>query len=315
MSTRLPTWIPGERCRRWLGIGIVALLVDLVLGVVSTVLELIHWGEGGVTPDVVVMVIAIVPQCLVATTYLVLARDVQLRGLWKSTAGMLSCYLLLVLFGVVMLEILPPAGNVAVMILVAIGLAAVLVFSASDLPRFETDTDTASPDVERQAGSASSDGPGWGGGLAIFAVFLVVRFLFRRFARPVFPGGFDIDDWQLLELFAAATAGLSFAVWFAATKIRHRRTLGTMAGVTGTAELLILVVHVALAATIFAVMINAAIDNPEMSDEAVDKLLDPWTKLASLTSAACHALWCILTMKLFAAISSGRFHPTQSSQH
>ncbi len=315
MSTQFPTWFPSERCRRWLGIGIVALLVDLVLGVASTVLELIHWGEGGVTPDVIVMLIAIVPQCLVVSTYMVLARDARIRGLWKSTAGMLSCYLLFILFGVVMLEVLPQPGNVAVMILVAMGLAAVLAFSASDLPRFEAETETASPDAEGQAGSASTDGPGWGGGLAIFAVFLVIRLLFRRFVRPAFRGRFDIDDWQLLELLAVAAIGLSFAVWFAVTKIRHRRTLGTMAGVTGAAELLILVVHVALAATILAVMVNAAIDNPEMTDEALDQLLDPWTKRASLTSAACHVLWCVLTIKLFTAISSGWFQPNQSSQH
>lgn len=83
---------PSRRCRHWLLIGMIMLAADLVLGVLATVLEFRHWGKEGFTPDVVVSYITIVPQILLLTSYLVLAREVGARGLWKSVAGMLGSY-------------------------------------------------------------------------------------------------------------------------------------------------------------------------------------------------------------------------------
>ena len=139
VDRHLGSFVPSARLRRWLLIGISALVVDLVLGVASTVLEFQHWGEEGVTTDVILMLVAIIPQCFVAATYLVLACESQCRGLWKSTAGMLGSYLLLCVYGVVLLEVLQDSGNVAIMVLVAVGLVGLFAFSVSGIPRFGAD--------------------------------------------------------------------------------------------------------------------------------------------------------------------------------
>lgn len=149
--------------------------------------------------------------------------------------------------------------------------------------------------------SDSPQGLGWIGGVAMFLVFVVLRLLFRRFAQPAFRAGLDIDNWQLIELLAVIVFGLSFAVWFAVTKFRHRRTLGRMASVTGWTEIVILLIHAGLAVTIFAVLINEAAANPLLDDDGVDQLLEPWIKRASLVSSVSHALWCVLTAMFFAS--------------
>ena len=72
------------------------------------------------------------------------------------------------------------------------------------------------------------------------------------------------------------------------------------------AELLILLVHVGMAITILTVIINGAAGNPQLDDDGIDQLLDPWTKPASLISAASHAVWVALTVAFFASVQKRR---------
>ena len=298
---------PGERCRRWLLIGMILLLIDLVMGVASTVLEFQHWGEEGFTPDVVLGYAAIIPQMLIVVAYLVLAREADARGLWKSCAGMAGSYLLVCLIGLVLLEVLPAAGNTAVMIVVAIGILGLLGFSISGIPRFAEPSAPATPEDEAK----SSGVPGWIGGLASFIVYLVLRGLYRRFIRPVLGEGFEADDWTMMEFFALLVFGVSFAIWFAITKIRLRRKLGSMACVTGSAEILILLVHAGMAIAVLAVIINTAAVNPQIDDDGIDRLLDPWMKRGSLITVTSHAIWAVLTFAFFASVRMRSSKPAQ----
>lgn len=285
---------PSELCRRWLLIGMIALVIDLVLGIASTVLEFQHWGQEGFTSGVVIAYAAIVPEMFVVAAYLVVAQEAGTRGLWKSAAGMLGSYILFCTFGLVMLEVLSVAGSIAIIILVAAGILGLLAFSISGIPRFLERSDSFCYAEESVNDTVSSGGPGWLGGFAIFGVFVVLRLLFRA--------GLDIDDWQLIELFAVIAFGLSFAIWFAVTKIRHRRRLGGMASVIGWTEILILLIHLGMALAILAVLINETEVNPLLDDDGVDQVLDPWMRRASLISAVSHGVWAILTAVFFSGI-------------
>jgi hypothetical protein len=293
---------PSERCSRWLVIGTIALLIDLALGVASTALEFQHWGEEGFTPDVVLTYLAVLPQILIVVSYLVFAREAEMRGLWKSAAGMLGSYLLVCLFGLVMMEVLPKTGNIAIMIAVAVGLLGLIGFLISGIPGFAQHCEPVADAQSTADESQSSGGPGWIGAFAMFIGFLVLRGLFRVFIKPMLGAGFDIDDWQMVELLALVVFGVSFAMWFAVTKILHRRTLGGMACVTGTVEILILLIHAGMAITIITILINEVAVNPLLDDAAVDQLLDPWAKRASLAFAASHAVWVVLTVMFFVSV-------------
>jgi hypothetical protein len=299
MSSTL--WQPSNRCRKWLLIGIFALLADLLAGVVATVLEFRNWGEEGFTPDVVLSYAAIIPQIIIITSYLVLARECGARGLWKSVGGMAGSYLLMCLIGLVMLEVLPDIGNVAIMAIAALGLVGLIGFSVSGIPRFSSLAETNSSPPESAQDPEPSAKLGCLGYLVGFIVLVAVRGVMRRFIGPFFRG-FAIDDWVLLEFLAIGLFGLSFAIWFAVTKIRLRAQLGSMACVLGITEIVILIIHAGLAVLIFAAIISEAAANPQLDDAGIDRLLDPWMKRGSLVSAACHVIWVVVTAAFFASL-------------
>ncbi|MDA1049054.1 MAG: hypothetical protein O3C40_01055 [Planctomycetota bacterium] len=309
-SVNLPTVSlcePSPPCRQWLLIGMIMLGADLVLGVLATVLEFRHWGEEGVTPDVLISYAAIMPQIVLIMSYLVLAREADARGLWKSVAGMLGSYLLMCLLSLVFMEVLPDAGNTAITITTALGILALLGFSISRIPRFGnlTGADQSPQMPATEPKESPSDGNiGWLGGIALFIAFLVLKGLGRRFIRPIFGAGLEADDWALIEFIAIFAFGLSFAIWFAITKIRLRGKLGTVSCVTGITEILILLVHAGMAAVILTVIVTEAAAAPQLDDAGIDQILDPWMKRGSLVSAVCHVVWVIVTAVLFASLRS-----------
>jgi hypothetical protein len=295
-------WRPDKRCCQWLLIGIVALLADLVLGIISTVLQFQHWDQEGFTSSDAVDVVALAPQLLIAAAYLVLAREAGARGLWKSAAGMLGSYLLMYFLGVVMLEVLSDAWNTAIMVTTAMGLLGLLAFSISGLPRFVKQPDNNDSPTASTQESESSSGIGFMGHLGAFVFFIMLRGIFRRFIRPMLGGGFGPDDWVMIEFFAVLAVGLSFAVWFAVTKIGLHKKLGSMARVLGSTEILILLLHVGLAVIVFAAIISEAAANPQLDDDAIDQLLTPWMKRGTLISTSCHVIWVALTAVFFASL-------------
>ena len=320
------SWEPSRRCRRWLFIGMIMLAADLVLGVLATALEFRHWGEEGLTQDVLIAYAAIVPQIVLAFSYLVLAREADARGLWKSVAGLLGSYLLVCLISLVFVDILPNAGNMAVVVAAAVGMLALFGFSISAIPKFREQAgtkpasadQTALPSESEPNESPSAGNLGWIGGIAIFIVFVVLKGLVRRFIRPAFRAGFAVDDWALFAFIALIAFGLTFAVWFAITKIRLRERLGMMACVAGVTEILILLIHIAMAAIIFAVMITEAAAAPQLDDAGIERLFDPWMKRASLMVAASHVVWILVTLFFFASVRTrfnGDWHEEPTSAH
>jgi hypothetical protein len=283
-------------------------VLDLGLGLAIAVLEQAKWGKDGLTPDVWLSFVAIVPEIGVVLAYLYLARDAGIRGLWKSMAGLFAAYLLMSGLALTMYEVLPAAGNIAIAIGAGIGIALLVVFSFGPWPRFsaeraalasaagEAPSEPASqPEPPQEESSAGS----WlWHGIGLLVIFLVRRLLRNANWLP----NFGLDGWALLEVLVLAVIALSFAVWFAATKIRHREKLGLTAAVLGGAELLILLVHLGMAAALFWLMLDAAAANPQLDDADFDKLLDPWLWQASIASAACHAVWALLTAGMFLAL-------------
>ena len=300
------------------------LVADLVLGVLSTALEFRHWGEEGFTPDVIVSYAAIIPQIVLITSYLVLAREADARGLWKSAAGLLGSYLLMCLISLVFMEALTAAANTAIVIATALGILAVLGFSISAIPRFgnqasaeKATVDQSTPMPASEPKESPSDGSiGWLGVIAAFIAFIILRGIVRRFVMPVFGAGLAADDWALLECVAIVVFGSSFAIWFAIAKIRIREKLGTMACVTGISEILILLIHAGMAVVILTVIVTEAAAAPQLDDAGIDQLLAPWMKRGSLTSAACHVVWVVVTLAFFASVRNRSEHDwTHAKDH
>lgn len=301
------SWSPGETTRFWLLVGVACVVLDLGLGLAIAALEQANWGKDGLTPDVWLSLVAIVPQIGVVLAYLYVARDAEIRGLWKSMAGLFAAYLLMSGLALTMYEVLPAAGNVAIAIGAGIGIALLVVFSFGPWPRFAVasaalapaaEVVTSDPTSQPAPEEESSAGSWLWHGIGLLVIFLVRRLLRNANWLP----NFGLDGWALLEIVALAVIGLGFAVWFAAAKIRHREKLGLAAGVLGGAELLILTVHLGMAAALFWLMMDAAAANPQLDDADFDKLLDPWLRQASIVSAACHAVWALLTAGLFLSL-------------
>ena len=279
----------------------IGLLADLVLGIISTVLEFQHWDQEGFTSSDAVDVIALAPQLLIAAAYLVLAREAGARGLWKSAAGMLGSCLLMHLVGLVMLEILSEDMETTCLITTAVGHLGLLIFSISGFPRYVKPSDESESPTTQTQQSESSEGLGCAGHLGALVFFMMLRGIFRRFI-PLMGGGFGPDNVAMIEFFAILAFGLSFAVWFAITKIRLHEKLGSMARVLGSAEIIILLLHAGLAAIILAAIISAAAANPQLDDDGVDQLLTPWMQRGTLLSTSCHVLWVLLTAAFFASL-------------
>ena len=213
---------------------------------------------------------------------------------------MLVSYLLICLLGLVVLEVLPEAANLAIMIMAALGIVGLISFSVSNTPQFANVAETNDSPPEA-VDSEPSTKLGCLGYLMGFIVLLALKGLMRQFIGPFFRG-FVVDDWALLELVTIGLFGLSFAIWFAVTKIRLRTQLGSMACVIGITEIVILMVHTGLAVVVFAAMITEAAANPQLDDAGINQLLDPWMKRGSLISASCHLVWVIGTAAFFVSV-------------
>ena len=277
-------------------VGIIALLADLMAGIIGTFLEFQYWGIDGFTPDVVLSYVALIPQTLIITAYLVLAKEIAARGLWKSAAGLLSSYLLLCVLDVAMLEDFPAGVHIAAVTTVAIGMAGLVAFSESDIPRFHKNPVSEPPSSASNANDGSSDGPGWITWTVVIVLLVGLRLGFRRYLRH----RFDLDGWLVLELVLVGLFGVAFAIWFAVAKIRLRDTLGRMAGMTGVVEIIILLIHVALLAVVGATLFTAV--GSDVTNEAMETLFDSWFQPLTVITALCHAIWVGVTVAFFVSV-------------
>ena len=297
-----PLWIPSQRLRTWLLIGMAALLVDLGLGIGATVLELRHWGRDGLTPDVVLSYLAILPQMLISAAYFALAREAASRSLWKSTAGLLASYLLISLLGLAFLEVLTPGWRVAVTVAVALGIVSLLIFMFSKAPRFAQETPAAPPADSALEEPEESEGTGCLVHIAVAAGVLLAKAALRRGNRW-FPNiGLGLDDWAAIEFMVLAVVGLGFAIWFSLAKIGLREKLGGPAVLVGGGELVVLLIHLGMVCAGVGLLVSNLAANPQWDDADFDKLFDPWLRQATVVSAVCHGVWVLLTASLFAAL-------------
>lgn len=297
----VPSWTPSDSSRRWLLIGVFMLTADFVLSVLSTALEFRYWDQDGFTPNVMLSYVAILPQMIVLLSYLVLARDAGARGLWKSVAGMMGAYLLTCVLSLTFLDVLPAAGSTAVLVATVLGLLALAIFSFSGLPRFGDEADVPESPTKSIAPTAPAQ-YGWLRYVGIIVGYLVLRSAAKSLSRFVGADQFGVDDWVVIGFLALLVFGLSFTIWFAVAKIRLRATLGNMACACGVIEIAILLVHAGLAAAIFAVIIAESATSPELDDEAIELLLDPWMKRGTVVSAGCHVVWIAATAMFFLSV-------------
>lgn len=292
-------WAPSQRARSWLTAGIAALVIDFVLAIAITALEVRHWGQQGLTPDVVLSYLAIVPQACVFLAWLVIAREAADRGLWKSTAGLFAAYLLASLVGVALIDGMPDGWIVAITVAAAIGIVGLLVFSLSKRPQFGVQPAEA---AEFPGETADSDSGGWAlhiiGGLGLVAI----KFFIRRVNRGLPNIDLGVSGWALLEIIVVAIFAIWFFVWFAMAKIRLRHKLGGLAALVGGTELLILLAHAGMIAAGIWIVAAEVVANPLMDEDGIDKLLDPWLLRATYVSLACHGLWIVLTAALLASL-------------
>ena len=316
-------WSPRERVRLWLLVGIAALVIDLVLSSIAAALEMKHWGQPGLTPDVLLEYIAILPEALVFAAYLALAHDAGARGLWKSAAGLFGSYLLLALLSLVLLEVVQ-GGAVGVTIAAAIiGAVGLSIFTFSKFPRFEDrgrsavgemladqnepaasaansiEEDEKLVDAASKAGEDSESGVGCWIHIALGIGLFALKGLAR--GRNKWLGNLGGDVWTMIALAILAVFAIGYAAWFATAKIRSSDRLGGLAALTGFTELAILLLHVAMFASLLVVVISA-VGDPQFDEDKFDEWLDPWLKRGSLVSTACHALWGVVTIALFTVL-------------
>jgi hypothetical protein len=295
-----PVLRPSDRTCRWLFWGMWAVLADGALWVTSSFLELAFWNRDGLTPDVIVGYLAFLPEVVVLGAWLVLAREAASGGLWKSAIGYMGSFWLMGLLLLVLEELLNDWGNTAVLIATGIGIVAMVVLLFAPKPGWDAQRRKNS---ETQSRGKTEDGDrGCFGHIVVVIVLFLLRGGLRKLNRQFPALQFGPDLWTMVALAAVILLILTFGIRLAVAKIRLRQTLGTLAAWLGAAELLFIVLHLAAVAA-FLVFLATNVQ-PQLNDQDIERMIDPWLRTGTIVSAVCYAIWTMLTAVFFSSIRS-----------
>jgi hypothetical protein len=255
-------WAPSADLRRWLLIGVWAVALNVCLSAASLAIDLLRDKEaqGFTVTDGLdwAAVLALIPVLL---AFLALGRETPSLGLWRSSIGV---------FGATWLSQAMSAGAFAdsesadlweVLTTVAVVVGVVCLFvlvsrkPSSFLQPAPGESPAQEPAVEEPAAEgtavkepepnepganrsekAPSKKRGWGCVTGVLA-FTAARFLRKAFRRIDFDWGLVGSIAPIVILCCVLCCLLAFLVWFGISKIRLRHKLGSMAAVSGWADL------------------------------------------------------------------------------
>ena len=252
LGTEATPWAPSANLRRWLLIGAWALAVSMCLSAASLSIDLSRTKEPqGFTITEILLWADVLPQILALLAVLALAREVASIGLWRSGIGVWGSGWLFIAMGATGFTGGEDVNLWDVLIMVAVGVGLVCLFvlvarkPVSFLPPVpvepnlqepaapEPTSDQPSADQTEKPPSRWSPWP-WLYGLAVVGAARALRNLFRHIRV----------NWGVVGAFALVVllcclfcSFLTFWAWFGISKIRLRRKLGSMAAVSGWADL------------------------------------------------------------------------------
>ncbi|MCO6453685.1 MAG: hypothetical protein J5I93_00075 [Pirellulaceae bacterium] len=290
------SWIPSERLRQWAMWGALAAGIDVALLSSGAAAEFLQpQGAGGVPLSDILDALVLLPELMVLAALVAVARDIRSLGLWRGSIGYFGCSWLFIPLLFVSDE---DDGSRALIagLVVLVGMIVLLVvvsrkpqvFSEpepvragrddqDDWPprrddvfaqpageqedRTETEPPVASSD---KSATGEAAGRAWGCGTTL-AVLTLVRLLTRGLRNAKI-------EWEILVpvagfgfLLACATV---FAIWFGLAKIRARGKLGTMAVVSGAADLLFVCGMLATVAVGLVILLPRILEGEAIEDDA-----------------------------------------------
>lgn len=289
------SWLPSERLRQWAMWGALAAGIDVALlssGAAADVAQ--PQAAGGIALSDVLDALVIVPELMVLLALVAVAREIRSLGLWRSSIGYFgSSWLFIPLLflsdeddgtqalvaGLVVL-----VGTIVLLVVVS---RKPRVFSEPESVRLKRDehadwpprrddmlaepageedrTESAQPAAASEP-SATGDtaGRAWGCGTTL-AVLTLARLLTRGLRNAKI-------EWEILVPMAGfgflLACAAVFAVWFGLAKIRARGKLGTMAVVSGGADLLFVIGMLAAITVGLVILLPRILNGEEIEDDA-----------------------------------------------
>jgi hypothetical protein len=274
-------WFPTPSLRGQFLFGVAAVMTSGTLSAVAAVVELGQGQVQGFTTAHALGLASVVPLAFVWWVYRGVAREVDRYSLSKSSGSVFGALALLQLLDLTEENVLPDGFDVAVWIMVGIGLIALLGFAFSSQPG-------AAKDPAKQTASRAR----WGG-LGVLALILIkvgLKFVIIAGARGT--------GYQLLVGALLIVCAIGFSIWFAVCKIRLRDRLGGFAMVVGVAELLALVGAAVFAACYLKAYFEVS-QIPGFDDQALKEWGAPWWAAFAWTTVGASLAWSALHAILF----------------
>jgi hypothetical protein len=274
-------WAPSSTLRGRLLLGTVAALAFGVLGA-SAALTLRGQGQTqGMTPALALVLTSMLPLAGVLWSFLGIARAVDGFSLRKSSLCALGVIYLWQLLIIRNAGLLPGWGDGILLGAIGVGLVGLLVVAFS------------SSSVNSSDGSKA----GWGG------VGLALIFLLKFGSHFLLNFKFKQGSWEAIILLSLVLCTMGFFLRFAICKIQLRAKIGTIATMTGVAEILGLI-----AGCIFAGYVIVAFQEAKQRSDFDDKMMEDlgayWTNIALGVVAGVCLAWASLTALFFIVLWS-----------
>jgi hypothetical protein len=274
-------WFPTPSLRGQFLFGVVAVMTSGTLSAVAAVVELGQGQVQGFTTAHALGLASVVPLAFVWWVYRGVAREVDRYSLSKSSGSVFGAIALLQLLDLTEENVLPDGFDVAVWIMVGIGLIALLGFAFSAQAG-------AAKDPAKQTASRAR----WGGLGVLALIFIKVGLKFVVIFGAKGPG------YHVLISLLLIVCAIGFSIWFAVCKIRLRYRLGGFAMVVGAAELLGLIGAVVFA-TCFLVKYSEIKQLPGFDEQALKEWGAPWWAAFAWTTVGASLGWSALHAILF----------------
>jgi hypothetical protein len=274
-------WFPTPSLRRRFLLGVAAVLATGSLSAVAAVLEQRQGPAQGFTTAHALGLASVVPLAFVWWVYRGVAHELDRYSLSKSSGCVFGALALWQLLDLTDENVLPDGFDVAVWIVVGLGLIALLGFAFS-----------SPAGAAKESGKQTASRARWGG-LGVLALIVIKVGL-----KFVVIFGAKGTGYQLLIAVLLMVCAIGFAIWFAVCKIGLRDRLGGFAMVVGVAELLGLIGAGVFAACFLTAFFEVK-QLPGFDDQALKEWGAPWWAALTWTTVGTSLGWAALHAILF----------------
>ena len=310
-DTQTTPWAPSANLRWWLLIGFWAVAVDVCLSAASVSIDLARTKEPqGFTITDGLDWAVILPHIVVLLAFLALAREALSISLWRSSIGVFGSMWLLAVWSVMPsseAEGFGPWEALATVTLV-IGIICIFVLISRRPAAFRQPAAGESPSQERAAKEPESNEPTanqpekprsekskWGC-LSIVLAFVAARLLHKLFRHTGLGRGQVEAIATIVIPCCVLLAPPVFLVWFGISKIRLRHKLGSMAAVSGWADLVSATLGLAAFVFIAVATVQAALREQELD------WYEPTLRIPTTVESVYDLVWKALFAALFLSV-------------